>query len=92
MDLRRNRLDGWLTRLQPAPTLDKYREKDGSQGHRRACAAAVPAARVVNSLVQNVAMQLTPGRLDVVCQRLGWDRIGLQRAFDKAVKQLAARA
>ena len=40
----------------------------------------------------NVAMQLTPGRLDIVCQRLGWDGLGFQRAFDKAVKQLAARA
>ena len=34
-----------------------------------------------------VAMQLTPGRLDIVCQRLGWDGLGFQRAFDKAVKQ-----
>jgi hypothetical protein len=52
MDLRRNRLDGRLTRLPPAPTLDKYEEKCRSGRHRRARAAAVPAARVVNSLVQ----------------------------------------
>jgi hypothetical protein len=43
MDLRRNRLDGWLTRLQPAPTLDKYEEKDHSRRRRSACAAAVSA-------------------------------------------------
>ena len=45
MDLRRNRLDGWLTRLQPAPTPNKYREKDRLRRHRRTCAAAFPAAR-----------------------------------------------
>ncbi len=38
-------------------------------------------------------MQFIPGYLRCcVVKRFGWDRLGLQRAFDKAVKQLAARA
>jgi hypothetical protein len=45
MDLRRNRLDGRLTRLQLAPTSDKYEEKDRSRRRRRAWAAAVLAQR-----------------------------------------------
>jgi hypothetical protein len=44
-DLRRKRLSGRLTPLQPAPTLDKYEEKNRSRRHRRAGAPAVPVVR-----------------------------------------------
>ena len=44
-DLRRNRLDGGLTRLQPAPTPDKYEENTIRDAIAAACATAVPGAR-----------------------------------------------
>ena len=85
-----------------APALDGIRRSPGIHANHRNAHRRHSPVKVwregprldanLNELFLNRAMQLTPGRLDVVCERLGWDRIGLQRAFDKAVKQLAARA
>jgi 3-Oxoacyl-[acyl-carrier-protein (ACP)] synthase III C terminal len=44
-DFHRNRLAGRLTRLQPAPTLDKSGKNTERDAVAAACAAAVPAAR-----------------------------------------------
>jgi len=52
MDLRRNRLDGRLTRLQPAPTPDKYEEKCVRDAIAALALLLFRPARVVNSLVQ----------------------------------------
>jgi len=45
MDLRRNRLDGSLTRPQPPPNPDKYEENTVRDAISAARAAADPAAR-----------------------------------------------
>jgi hypothetical protein len=42
-DLRRNRLANGLTRLKPAPTLDKYGKNTERDAIAAACAAALPA-------------------------------------------------
>jgi hypothetical protein len=52
MDLRRNRLDGRLTRLRPAPTLDKYGENTVRDAVAAPALLLFRPARVVNSLVQ----------------------------------------
>ena len=44
-DLRRKRLSDRLMPLKPAPTPDKYEEKDERDAIGAACAAAVPARR-----------------------------------------------
>jgi hypothetical protein len=44
-DLRRKRLSGRLMPLKPAPTPDKYEEKDERDANDAACAAAVPVRR-----------------------------------------------
>jgi hypothetical protein len=42
-DLRRNRLANRLTRLKPAPTLDKYGKNTERDALAAVCAAALPA-------------------------------------------------
>jgi hypothetical protein len=54
MDLRRNRLDGGLTRLQPAPIPDKFGQNavwDASPRLRRSCSGCAPS---VNFGSQNI--------------------------------------
>jgi hypothetical protein len=47
-DFRRKRLSGRLTLLKPAPTPDKYEEKDELDAIAVACAAAIRAFGRVN--------------------------------------------
>jgi hypothetical protein len=44
-NFRRKRLSGRLMPLKPAPTPDKYEEKDERDAIAAACAAAAPAQR-----------------------------------------------
>jgi hypothetical protein len=53
-DLQRKRLAGRLTLLKPAHTFDNTRKNTERRAIATARAAAVRAARVVNSLVQNI--------------------------------------
>jgi hypothetical protein len=60
MDLRRNRLDGGLTRPPPAPTFDKYEEKWVRDAVAALALLLFRPACVVNSLVQKYTIVARP--------------------------------
>jgi hypothetical protein len=54
MDLRRNRLDGGLTRLQPAPTPDKYEENTARDAIATRASSFSGCAQALISASQNI--------------------------------------